>query len=73
MHPITEYRRQVYRSELIKFNQEVQANGYRITKEGYNKSIEELEPELQAAEDEYNSIERRRIIAVGAGIQRIMI
>ncbi len=65
MDPITEYRRQVYRWELIKFNQEVQANGYRLTKEGYNNSIEELEPELQAAEDEYNSIETRRIIAIG--------
>ncbi|RKU24879.1 hypothetical protein C6497_17055 [Candidatus Poribacteria bacterium] len=59
------YISQINRWKLIKYNQEHNAGIFKSNKEGYNEQIKELDPLLQDATEEYNTIDKRRITATG--------
>ncbi len=65
--PATEiyYSKQINRWNLIKFNEEFNAGIFKSKKEGYNEQIEKLDPLLQDATEEYNTIDKHRITATG--------
>ncbi len=63
--PAPGYIKEINRWRTIKSIQEFNAGYFRIAKEEYNDQIEDLDPFLRDAIEEYNSIENRLIIARG--------